>query len=147
MPGIPEEEIKELNTAVGKLNMYIALLESDEADDNLIYMTAFSEYPADKINSDMSEENLDNFFKGAANGSAENMNGKVDTIMVAAFKNYPYPCRYIKTSVNLGGIDLTALQKLILVKNKFYILQTFTKPGAEENANAKKFFESMDLIP
>lgn len=143
MPGAPKVETKKIPSAVGELTMYIAMLESEEGDDNLIYMSAYSEYPTDKINSDMSKESLDKFFNGAAEGGAKNMNGKVKSILPSSFKNYP--ARVIVTDVNLGGQDFLALQKLILVKNKFYMLQTFTLIDKPDNENAKKFFESFEL--
>lgn len=64
MPTAPKEDVKKVPTAVGELIMYMALLESeDENDDNMLYMSAFSEYPADKISSDLSKESLDRFFQ------------------------------------------------------------------------------------
>lgn len=144
MPGDPSVETKKIPTAIGELTMYIAVVESAmEGDENLIYMSAFSEYPTDKINSDMGKEGLDRFFKGAAEGGAKNMNGTVKTITESSYKEYP--ARIIIADINLGGQDFVAVQKLILVKNKFYMLQTFTQPGKAENDNIKKFFESFEL--
>lgn len=144
MPSAPKEDIKKVPTAVGELIMYMALLESeDENDDNMLYMSAFSEYPADKISSDLSKESLDRFFQGAAEGSAKNMNGKVTSITVENYKEYPG--RHIVSQVNLGGMDFLALQRLILVKNRFYMLQTLTKKDKEDNSNTKRFFESFSL--
>jgi hypothetical protein len=144
MPAAPKEDVKKVPTAVGELTMYMALLESeDENDDNMLYMSAFSEYPADKISSDLSKESLERFFKGAAEGSAKNMNGKVTSITVENYKEYPG--RNIVSQVNLGGMDFLALQRLILVKNRFYMLQTLTKKDKEDNSNTRKFFESFSL--
>jgi hypothetical protein len=91
----------------------------------------------------MSKEGLDNFFKGAADGSAKKMNGKLTTIKESNYKEYPG--RYVVIDLNLEGEEYVALQKLILVKNRFFMLQTFTKPSKTENKNAKKFFDSFDL--
>lgn len=143
MPGTPKVEAKKIPTAVGELTMYIAMLEREEEDDNLVYMSAYSEYPADKISSAMSKEGVDRFFKGAAEGGAKNMNGKIKSITESSYKGYP--ARIIQVDVSLGGENFLALQKMILVKNKFYMLQTFTFPEKPENENAKKFFESFDL--
>jgi hypothetical protein len=144
MPAAPTEDTKKIPTAVGELTMYLATLESDDEDDNLLYMTAFSEYPADKISSDLSKESLDRFFKGAAEGAAKNMNGKLKSINETTFNGFP--ARTVVSEVNLGGMDFLALQKLILVKNKFYMLQTFTKPDKNDNENSKKFFSSFSLV-
>ncbi len=143
MPAIPTEESMRLTSAVGELTMYFASIESDGTDDNMLYQCAFSEYPIEKINSTMSKEGLDNFFNGAADASAKKMNGKVTTITESKYKEYPG--RYVVIALNLDGEDYVALQKLILVKNRFFMLQTFTKPSKTENNNAKKFFESFNL--
>ena len=143
MPAMPKEESMKLTSAVGELTMYFASLESDGTDDNMLYQCAFSEYPTEKINSNMSKDGLDNFFNGAADASAKKMNGKVTTITELKYKEYPG--RYVVIALNLDGEDYVALQKLILVKNRFFMLQTFTKPSKTENKNAKKFFDSFDL--
>jgi len=143
MPAMPKEESMKLTSAVGELTMYFASIESDGTDDNMLYQCAFSEYPTEKINSNMSKDGLDNFFKGAADASAKKMNGSLSTIKESNYKEYPG--RYVVIDLNLDGEDYVALQKLILVKNRFFMLQTFTKPSKTENKNAKKFFDSFDL--
>jgi hypothetical protein len=143
MPASPKEESRKIPSAIGELTMYLALLESNDSDDNMLYISAFSEYPTAKINSDMNKEGLDRFFEGAADGAAKNMNGKVTTITESKYREYP--ARYVVIDLTMDGTDYIALQRLILVKNKFYMLQIFTKPSKAENSNAKKFFESFDL--
>ena len=143
MPAMPKEESMKLTSNVGELTMYFASLETEGIDENMLYQCAFSEYPIEKINSNMSKEGLDNFFKGAADASAKKMNGKVTNITDSKYKEYPG--RYVVIDLNVDGVNYVALQKLILVKNRFFMLQTFTKPSKIENKNAKKFFESFDL--
>jgi len=143
MPATPKEESMKLASAVGELTMYIASLESEGNDDNMLYQCVFSEYPIEKISSNMSKGALDNFFNGAADASAKNMNGKVTIITESKYKEYPG--RYVVIDLSVDGVAYVALQKLILVNNRFFMLQTFTKPSKTENKNAKKFFESFDL--
>ncbi|MFM9910627.1 MAG: hypothetical protein ACKVOW_14840 [Chitinophagaceae bacterium] len=140
MPGTPEEQIKKLPTAVGEITMHIAMVQSEENDDNLLYLSAYSEYPAEKISSEMSKDGIDRFFNGAADGGAKSMNGKLISITDTVYKNYP--AKNVLIDANIGGQNFLVLQKLILIKNKFYMLQTFTKPEMEGNPNARKFFES-----
>ncbi|MBL0133382.1 MAG: hypothetical protein IPP79_04855 [Chitinophagaceae bacterium] len=143
MPIEPQVQSQNINTAMGEITMFMAMVEADENDDNLLYMSAFSEYPVDKISSSLSKEGQDRFFKGAAEGAAKNMNGKVRTIKETSYKGFP--ARMIYADVSLGGQDFVAQQKLILVNNKFYMLQIFTKPQKEDNGNSKKFFDSFEL--
>lgn len=143
MPAAPQSQMQKVNTAIGEITMYMAMLESAETDDNLLYLSAFSEYPADKISSNLDKDGIERFFKGAADGAARNMNGTIKTMKEITYKGYP--ARMVYMDVSLGGQDFLAQQKLILVKNKFYMLQTFTKPGKEDNDNSKKFFESFEL--
>lgn len=143
MPTEPQVQSQKVNTAIGEITMFMAMVEADDNDDNLLYMSAYSEYPADKISSSLDKEGQDRFFKGAAEGAAKNMNGKVRTIKESSYKGFP--ARVIYTDISLGGQDFIAQQKLILVNNKFYMLQTFTKPQKEDNDNSKKFFDSFGL--
>lgn len=143
MPLEPQVQSQKVNTAIGEITMFMAMVEGEETDDNLLYMSAFSEYPADKISSTMDKAGQDRFFNGAADGAAKNMNGKVKAIKETEYKGYP--ARLVYMDVSLGGQDFIAQQKLILVKNKFYMLQTFTKPQKEDNGNSKKFFDSFEL--
>lgn len=144
MPAAPTEQNRDINTAIGNVTMYMAMLEGESTDDNLLYMSAYAQYPADKISSSMTKEEQDRFFKGAAEGSAKSMNGKVDTIMVAEYKGYP--SRKIHSTVNFGGEDYIVHQQLILVKNNFYMLQTLTKMDKDDNAGVKKFLNSFSLV-
>lgn len=144
MPAAPEEQTQKVPSAIGELTMYMAMLQSeDDSADNLLYMTAYCEYPGDKVNSDMSKEMLDKFFKGAADGSAGKMNGKVLSMEESTYKNFPV--RNVVSSMDIQGMKLMAVQRLILVKNKFYMLQTMTFEGKEKNGSAKKFFDSFSL--
>ncbi|MBC7851460.1 MAG: hypothetical protein H7Y31_17080 [Chitinophagaceae bacterium] len=144
MPKKPEEQTRSVPTAVGNLTMHMAMLQNeDEADDNLVYMTAFSQYPADKVHSDLPKEQLSKFFQGAAEGSARNMNGKVTSVTETEYKGFPG--RSVVSEVTISDQSFLALQRMFLVKNKFYMLQTVAKPGTLDNANSKKFFESFNL--
>lgn len=144
MPAEPTEQTRDINTAIGNVTMYMAMLEGESTDDNLLYMSAYAQYPADKISSSMTKEEQDRFFKGAAEGSAKSMNGKVDTIMVAEYKGFP--SRKIHSTVNFGGEDYIVHQQLILVKNNFYMLQTLTKLDKDNNEGVKKFLNSFSLV-
>lgn len=71
-PGTPKEQTQKVASAVGDLTMYIVLLEAEDQEAaNVLYMSAYCEYPGDKISSDASKETLDRFFKGAAEGAAK----------------------------------------------------------------------------
>lgn len=144
MPAAPEEQTQKVPSAIGELTMYMAMLQADDdSADNLLYMTAYCEYPADKVNSDMSKEMLDKFFKGAADGSAGKMNGKVISMEESTYKNFPV--RNVVSSLDVQGMKLMAVQRLILVKNKFYMLQTLAFEGKEKNESGKKFLDSFTL--
>lgn len=144
MPAAPEEQTQKVPSAIGELTMYMAMLQAeDESADNLLYMTAYCEYPSDKVSSDMPKETLDKFFKGAAEGSAGKMNGKVLSIEESTYKNFPV--RNVVASMEVQGMKFMAVQRMILVKNKFYMLQTLSTEGKEKNDNAKKFFDSFTL--
>lgn len=143
-PSEPKEQEQKIPSAVGELTMYLAILESeDESASNLLYMSAYCAYPADKVNSDASKETLEKFFKGASEGSAKKINGEIRSMKDLSYKGFPG--KDILIDANLGGAEFVIAQRLILVKNKFYMLQTFSPKEMETNPEAKKFLDSFTL--
>lgn len=144
-PASPKEQTQTVASAVGDLTMYIALVESeDEQAANLLYMSAYCAYPGDKVNSDNPKETLDKFFKGAAEGAAKKINGEIRSFKEISYKGFPG--RELLIDANLAGMDFAVKQKLILVKNKFYMVQTFTRKEMETNTESTKFFDSFGLV-
>ncbi len=144
-PSDPKEQTQTVQTGVGDIIMYLAMVESeDENASNLLYMSAYCVYPAELVSSEASKETLEKFFKGAAEGAAKKMNGDVRTLTDATHKGFP--AKDVLIDANLGGADFVVRQKLILVKNNFYMIQTFARKEMETNSESKKFVESFSLI-
>lgn len=144
-PSKPAEQQQTIPSAVGEITMYMAMVESeDENASNLLYMTAFCAYPADKVSSEAPTEVVEKFFKGATEGSAKKINGNIRTMTSSSYKGFPV--RDVLIDAKMAEIDFVVTQRLILVKNNFYMIQIFTPKEMEANTEAKKFVESFSLV-
>lgn len=143
-PSKPAEQQQTIPSAVGEITMYIAMVESeDESAANLLYMTAFCAYPADKVSSEAPAEIIEKFFKGAIEGSAKKLDGNIRTVTPISYKGFP--ARDIIVDAKMSEMDFVVLQRLILVKNHLYVIQVFTRKEMETNPEAKKFVSSFSL--
>ena len=138
----PTAQSQEVPTAVGNvtMDMYMLDLSTDSSSKNVIYMTAYTEYPKD---SDYSDEGLQNsMLDGAVSGAVENVNG--DLISSDKIRFNGYNGRNAKIKIYNGTYIINL--KNILVENKLYFLQVITVPKDDDNAEMNRFFESFDLI-
>ena len=139
----PRSLEREINSEVGKLKMNIFLLDMSKSkkSQNLFYMSNYTEYPKEGVSSDK-KELLDDFFNGAINGAVKNVQGKLISKKTIQYKEYPG--RYIKIDFRNGLAIIT--MKIILVKNKMYMLQTITETKKDFNTSITRFMKSFKLL-
>ena len=142
-PSKPTPSTKKVDSDVGKLtlNLHILDLSKSNTSNNLIYMTNYSEYPSEEISSEKTEL-LDKFFNGATNGAVKNVKGELISTKKITYNGYPG--RVIRIDFGNGLAVIT--MKMILVKNKTYMLQTITKTNQEPNDDLLKFMNSFKLL-
>lgn len=141
-PGKPADHEQPVQSAYGELKMYMHIYEvpNDIDDGNHAFMVAESAYPADVISSDK-KELLDKFFRGAVDGTAKNINGRLLT--ESRIQLNGYPGRQFKVDYQEGLAIIT--MRCYLVKNVLYMLQVISEGKRDDNPANKKFLDSFIL--
>lgn len=143
-PKAPEAKTQAVPTALGDLEMHYYMLDlstSDPTANNLVYMSAFTEYPEGE--SDYGDESLQqSMLDGSVNGAVSRVNGEL--ISQERIKINGFNGRMAKISI-YNNQYIINLQN-VLVDNKLYFLQVICNSGAGDNAEMKRFFKSFDLI-
>ncbi|MEM9680730.1 MAG: hypothetical protein AAF901_10445 [Bacteroidota bacterium] len=144
----PQEAKKgsqDVPTAKGVVVMHTYTITSTSLDaKNLLYMSSFSEYPSDFFPNGLDSEDAQNdVLDGAVEGAVTNVKGKL--IMNESITFNGYPGRHIKIEVDQDALYVLTMRN-ILVDFKMYILQTISLKGSSDNREAKKFFDSFELI-
>jgi TonB family protein len=140
LPGVPSEEVRRIETALGPLDMHAVYLHS-AAD----YAIFYADYPQSLEDPSKSKQALD----GARDEGVRNVKGRVleekDITLEA------HPGRYLRIEAANG---LTIRSKLILVGSRLYNLAVFTydkeAPAAILTFHeevAVKFLNSFGLLP
>jgi len=144
MPDLPAFSSQRLTTDLGDLKMSIFMHEGEAGiDDNIFYMISFTDYPADKVNADVMDRTaLDEYYKGAVQGSVNNMNGKL--LDEKTIDLFGHEGREIKIDY-LEGQAIMRMQ-ILLVKNRMYALQTVALADNDDNNDQKRFFNSFELL-
>jgi len=141
-PGKPVEQVQPVQSELGELKMYIHIYEvpNDIDDGNHTFGMIESAYLADVISSDK-KELLDKFFRGAVDGSAKNINGRLLT--ESRIQLNGYPGRQFKVDYQDGLAVVT--MRCYLVKNVLYMLQVISEGKRDDNPANKKFLDSFIL--
>ena len=141
-PSKPSFETEDMNSAVGKLkiDMYMYEVPDSVADDNHLYALYETEYPENSISSDRKEKQ-DDFFRGAIDGSAKNVNGKILSEKKIELEGYPGHEVRIDFKDGLAVIRM----RYYLVKNRLFMLQIFTETKKEQNKSIDRFMDSFKL--
>lgn len=140
-PNEPRSESQDIPTALGTLVMdyYMLDLSSEVSTNNLVYMTAVTDYPED----DYSSEDLQNsMLDGSVNGAVGNVNGELVSSEKIKFNGFNG--RYAKITISNGLYTIHL--KNILVDNTLYFLQVICDSSKDDNEDIKKFFNSFELI-
>ena len=139
-PGQPTSNPQVVNTVLGKIKMNVFQLDlsTDSINDNLIYMVNYSEYPDSIINESI---DTDDFFKSSINGMVTNIHGRLLEETVIDIDGYA--ARAVRININEGAAVVTS--RLVLVRNKYFILMTITETRKDLNKSMDRFFESFQL--
>jgi hypothetical protein len=140
-PKEPNHSKHLVNTELGKLwmNMYQIDCSDDEKSDNVYYAVNYTEF-ADTF--DYENLNLDDFYRNSINGMIGNLHANLLQETIIDFKGYQ--CREIRVDFREGLAVITA--KLILVRNKYYMIMVITDTKKDFNKQIGRFLNSFDLI-
>ncbi len=140
-PSAPEKGADDVPTEKGVVKMNTYTLQT-EGDENLIYMTSFTEYPASFFENGLdTTDEQQKVLDGSVNGAVTNTKGKLVSDRKISFNGYQG--RDIK--IEVSGLYIIHM-RTILVGYKLYLAQVIYEKINEDNENAKRFFNSLDLI-
>ncbi|EKT4520651.1 hypothetical protein JE950_002303 [Flavobacterium psychrophilum] len=142
-PKMPTNTLKKVNTEAGEIEMQVYMYNSskDETDENLIYSVTSSEYPKQHIESHIKHDNLDTFFRNSIDGMVSNVKGKL--ISESKINLGKFQGREIKIDFKNGLAIIK--NRIYLVGNNVYFIQTITKSEKENNKSIEKFMSSFTL--
>lgn len=140
-PKEPTKGASDVPTEKGTVKMNTYTLQ-DANDDNLVYLTSFTKYPESFFPDSLeSEEEQNSVLNNSVKGAVTNTNGILISEEEIVFNGYRG--RVIK--IGVSG-DHIIKMKVILVGIKMYLAQVIYTKENDDNANAKRFFESFELI-
>lgn len=145
-PTKPIESTQDVPTEKGSVKMNSYTLEAADGE-NLIYMTSFSKYPSTFFENGLSTfKDQDKVLNGSVSAAVSNTNGKLISDQKIVFNGYNG--RITKIELNTISVDKLYIIKLqtILVGYKLYLSQVIYEKTNDGNENAKRFFESFELI-
>jgi hypothetical protein len=142
-PKKPADQSQTINSAIGelKLNIHMYEVPEDTRDDNKLYGLIETEYPGDKINSDMKDK-LDNIFRNSVDGAVSNVQGKLLTESIIELKGFPGREVRIRVKDGVGIIRMRSY----LVKNRMYVIETVAETKNDANKASDRFMNSFKLM-
>ncbi len=144
MPDLPAVTAQLLTSDLGELEMNVFMHEGEEGiDENILYMVSYTDYPKDKINTtEMDKAALDVYYKGAVNGSVNNLDGKLVTEKTITI--FGHEAREVKVDY-MNGQAIMKMQ-ILLIENRMYALQVIALAENEGNEAQNRFFNSFELL-
>ncbi len=133
---------QKIPTDLGEVDFHVYYVQAKMSNDpNQIYTYAYADYPAEVVHSD-STHKIKNFLDGSSEGSVKNLQGKLVAQKDITINGFPG--REFEVSVQEGLI--IDHFKILLVKNRFYILQVITLAEEKENERLHRFLDSFQFF-
>ncbi len=144
-PSNPEKGIEDVPTVKGNVKMHTYTYQSDDTDDNLIYMAFFTQYPDSFFPDGLKTLEKRNIaLDNAVSGAVTNVKGTLVSKSEIIFNGFNG--RDAKIGLESGGIQYIIKMKTILVGTSLYSAQVICKKENDDNLNSKYFFNSFELI-
>lgn len=134
-PSKPTVEVKEIDSAVGKLTMY-AYSSSNEIG---YFMISFGDYP----NAPTDAAQALKVLEGVRSGVVKGLQGELTSDDSVAFDGYPG--REFKAKRVVENSEVIFRWKIVLVGRRLYQVAAATTPGQAESPELAKFFSSFQL--
>lgn len=134
LPGVPTEQTKTVNTAVGPIDAHFFLLERKD----VAYMVGYSDYPDTVVQ----KNNPDAILEAARNGAVANVQGKLLSELMVSLNGYPG--RELK--IEPAGGKGTIKAKIFMVGNRLYQVMVVTPREKAFSKNVRKCLDSFKLF-
>lgn len=134
LPSQPEVEVKDVDSAIGKLTLYAYSSKNDTS----YFQVSYADYsiaPGD--------EQIEGVLDGIRRGVMDGL--KAELISEKKVSLHSYPGREFIAQKTDEGIDIVFNWKVILVGRRVYQLAVATSPKDSDSADVHKFLSSFDL--
>ncbi len=134
-PSKPTVEVKEIDSAVGKLTMYAY----SSAGKTGYFMISFGDYPKEPSDAAQTVKVLE----GVRSGVVKGLQGELTSDESVPFDGYPG--REFKAKRVVDNSEVIFRWKIVLVGRRLYQVAAATTPGQADSAEIAKFFSSFQL--
>ncbi len=131
-PGKPETSSSALKTPDGEMDLHVFKFARKDKE---LYTVVYSDYPPEKLNQTDPERRLD----AARDGGLDATHGKL--VKETKIKGEGFTGRDIE--IELQGA--TRLYRMILVRNRLYVIMAIPDSSKTGTAEAKKFLDSFKV--
>lgn len=140
-PGTPTEEIKTVDSELGKLSLNIQLYEPKEKNENLVYVAMETKYPS-PVADQNDNYSLNAFYKKSIDGSLASINGELISITDIFYETKPgkeFKCYFSEGKA-------IVVYHIFYIGDNLYSFGVITSPEKVYNKEMEKFFNSFKLI-
>ncbi|MDW8365330.1 MAG: hypothetical protein RMK49_05760 [Abditibacteriales bacterium] len=137
LPGAPKEDKQAIDTAAGKIDMF---LFTYEVSNDVAYLIIYSDYPEDLIVNADKTKMLD----GARDGAVKNVKGTLRSEKNISLSGWLGREIVIDTPDDPAS---TIKSRMYLVKNRLYQVMAVMPKGKETSKDVDKFLDSFKLTP
>lgn len=134
-PSKPTVEVKEIDSAVGKLTLYAYSLSNETG----YFMISFGDYPREPTDAAQTLKVLE----GVRSGVVKGLQGELTSDESVAFDGYPG--REFKAKRVVENSEVIFRWKIVLVGRRLYQVAAATTTGQAESPQLAKFFSSFQL--
>lgn len=135
MPKKPEVEVKDVDSAIGKLTLYAYSASTVTG----YYLVSYGDYPVEPKDVAQREKVLDGVRSGVLNG----LEAKMDSEKKITLGEHPG--REFTAAKNVQGSDVVFNWRIFLVGRRLYQLAVVTQKGDAASPDIAKFLTSFDL--
>lgn len=130
-PGKPDATVRTIKTLDGDLEVHVIQFVRKDKD---AFSVVYTDYPADKLKPSDPEKSLDQ----ARDAGVDKLRGKVKETKL---KDFGFPARDLE--VETQGV--TSYSRLVLAKNRLYVVVAAPDGNKASIEQAKKFIESFKV--
>jgi hypothetical protein len=135
LPGTPKEDKQAIDTAVGKIDMFLFVYE---VSNDVAYLIMYNDYPEDVV----AKADKTTMLDGARDGAVENVKGKLRSEKNVSISGSPG--REIVVDTSDAPLS-TIKSRMYLVKNRLYQVMAVVPKGKETSKDVDKFLDSFKL--
>lgn len=139
-PVEPKEEMRLVDSEVGKLELDIQMLETKTGNDNMVYIAMETRYPKGTLNTS-NEYELNALYKKSIDASLNAVNGElisITDIVLSGKAGKEYKCYFSEGAALM-------VYRILYIEEKLYTFGVITLPSKDNNKAMKDFFKSFKL--